>query len=472
MIEYRTGNILTAKADALVNTVNCVGVMGRGVALEFKRAFPDNFKAYADACRNHQVQPGRMFVHEANRLDGPTFIINFPTKRHWRQNSRMEDIESGLTALIQEVESRNITSIAIPPLGSGLGGLNWRHVRARIESSLGELAARVHIIVYEPSEQLRDRPITPLDDMPNMTVGRAALVMAMQSYAALSHSTPITLLELHKLLYLLQEGGQPLNLRYEKGQYGPFAKNLRHLLLAIEGHFLSGFTANGDPPSLPLNVIPEALDDASSIIEDATDTKHRLDRVSSLVEEYATPDGLELLATIHWVVSREHAITTDQAIELVKGWNERKNLMFSCSRITAACNVLASANWFPSTWISEPNVQIPFHLDDVAETIVVHPMTPPIFECLKFHASQNRTLTYKELGEEVGITARSTIAPVRNIGRICAARRLPELNALVVRVKDRLPSSKARTKSLKIDRQEHVMMLGRVYGFDWSSVYV
>ena len=175
MIEYRTGDILTAKAEALVNTVNCVGVMGRGVALEFKRAFPDNFKTYAEACRKRQVQPGRMFVHPTDRLDDPRLIINFPTKRHWRQNSRMEDIESGLDALIEEIESRQIASIAIPPLGSGLGGLNWQHVKARIEAALGGLASRVHIIVYVPSERFNHTAVAPVRNKPEMTTGRAGL---------------------------------------------------------------------------------------------------------------------------------------------------------------------------------------------------------------------------------------------------------------------------------------------------------
>src|SRR5213594_4867327 len=125
MIEYKTGDILAEHAEALVNTVNCVGFMGRGIALQFKKAWPENFKAYAAACRRHEVQPGRMFVFETGLLTNPRFIINFPTKRHWRGKSRIEDIESGLGALVKEIRSRGIRSVALPPLGSGLGGLNW-----------------------------------------------------------------------------------------------------------------------------------------------------------------------------------------------------------------------------------------------------------------------------------------------------------------------------------------------------------
>ena len=151
MIEYKVGDVLSEKTEALVNTVNCVGVMGRGVALQFKKAFPDNFKAYAKACKMGEVEPGQMFVYETERLDYPRYIINFPTKRHWRGKSRMADIESGLTALANEIRDRGIQSIALPPLGSGLGGLDWAAVRSRIETALGELSADVRVVVFETS---------------------------------------------------------------------------------------------------------------------------------------------------------------------------------------------------------------------------------------------------------------------------------------------------------------------------------
>src|SRR5690606_12589675 len=132
----RTGDILAADAEAIVNTVNCVGIMGRGIALQFKNAFPKNFKAYEAACARGEVQPGKMFVFETRTLTNPKFIINFPTKRHWRGKSRIEDIDSGLKALAEEIRTRGIRSIAIPPLGSGLGGLNWADVRPRICEAL------------------------------------------------------------------------------------------------------------------------------------------------------------------------------------------------------------------------------------------------------------------------------------------------------------------------------------------------
>jgi len=149
MIEYRAGDIFAEEAEALVNTVNCVGVMGRGIALQFKKAWPENFKAYAAACRKHEVQPGSMFVFETGQLTPPRFIINFPTKRHWRDRSRIEDIEAGLKALVKEIRKRGIRSIAVPPLGAGLGGLDWSQVRTRIEQALGILPD-VNVVMFEP----------------------------------------------------------------------------------------------------------------------------------------------------------------------------------------------------------------------------------------------------------------------------------------------------------------------------------
>ena len=150
MIERKAGDILSEDAEALVNTVNCVGVMGRGIAIQFKKAWPENFKAYAAACRRREVQPGRMFVFETGRLTHPRFIINFPTKRHWRGRSKIEDIEAGLTALAGEIRSRGIRSIAVPPLGAGLGGRDWAQVRERIERALGRLEG-VRVVVFEPT---------------------------------------------------------------------------------------------------------------------------------------------------------------------------------------------------------------------------------------------------------------------------------------------------------------------------------
>lgn len=151
MIRFKTGDLLAEDAEALVNAVNCVGVMGRGIALQFKKAFPENFRAYSEACKGDEVRPGRMFVFETCQLTNPRYIVNFPTKRHWRGKSRMEDVEAGLKDLVDVIRERNIRSIAIPALASGLGGLSWDGVRPRIEASLRSLDDR-QIVIFEPRD--------------------------------------------------------------------------------------------------------------------------------------------------------------------------------------------------------------------------------------------------------------------------------------------------------------------------------
>lgn len=191
MVRYVQGDVLKAETDALVNTVNCVGVMGRGIALQFKKAFPDNFKAYAAACKRKEVRPGRMFVYETGQLAGPRYIINFPTKVHWRGKSRLDYIESGLEALVAEISRRGIRSIAIPPLGSGLGGLAWTEVRPLIDRALAEVP-EVDAEVYEPVSAPATSGVEAQGPSPRMTPGRAALVGLIERYLAALMDPAIT----------------------------------------------------------------------------------------------------------------------------------------------------------------------------------------------------------------------------------------------------------------------------------------
>ncbi|WP_237152497.1 type II toxin-antitoxin system antitoxin DNA ADP-ribosyl glycohydrolase DarG [Oryzibacter oryziterrae] len=340
MIEFTTGDILQADVEALVNTVNCVGVMGRGIALQFKNDFPENFKAYEAACAREEVQPGKMFVFETRTLTNPKFIINFPTKRHWRGKSRMEDIDSGLKALVEEICIRGIRSIAIPPLGSGLGGLNWVDVRPRIVEALRGLND-LQVIVFEPNSA---PAATKSREVPNMTAGRAALVVLMNRYLGGLMDPFVTLIEVQKLMYFMQEAGEPLRLNYMKHHYGPYADNLRHVLTKIEGHFVSGYHDGGDAPEKQLELVPGAVSDAEAFLAEDSETRRRFNRVGRLVEGFETPFGLELLATVHWVVTRENARSADDAVKKVHAWNKRKQ-RFSQRQIEIAFDVLRSHHW-------------------------------------------------------------------------------------------------------------------------------
>lgn len=348
MIEYKSGDILREDAEALINTVNCVGIMGRGIALQFKNAFPENFQAYAAACKNDAVHPGRMFVYETGQLTNPRFIINFPTKRHWRGKSRMEDIETGLKALIETIRQYNIQSIAIPPLGSGLGGLAWAEVKPRIEAAM-ETLPNVRVIIYEPKGAPSTEKMAHNREVPKMTAGRAALVELMHRYLAGLLDPFVTLLEVHKLMYFMQEAGEPLRLRYQKAPYGPYAENLRHVLSAIEGHLVSGYADGGDAPDKQLKLVPGAIEDATAFLQQHAETRKRFDKVSELVEGFESPFGLELLSTVHWIIKNEPVKSGDDLLRCSYSWSDRKR-QFTPRQIHLAAHVLSENGWVDKDW--------------------------------------------------------------------------------------------------------------------------
>jgi O-acetyl-ADP-ribose deacetylase (regulator of RNase III) len=343
MVRFTQGDILKADTEALVNTVNCVGVMGRGIALQFKNSYPANFKAYAAACNRGEVQPGHMFVFDTGELTWPRYIINFPTKRHWRGKSRIEDIEAGLPELVAEIRKRSIRSIAIPPLGSGLGGLDWAKVRPLIERALAAIP-EVDAMVYEPGGGPSDGRANRSSEVPEMTAGRAALLGLMERYLVALMDISISLLEVHKLMYFLQAAGEPLRLRYVKAHFGPYAENLRHLLRHIEGHLISGYADGGDAPDKELTLVPGATAEAERFLEAHPDTHERFGRVARLVEGFETPFGLELLTTVHWVIAEEKAQDREDILRAVYSWAPRKR-QFTVTQIELAAEKLRSEGW-------------------------------------------------------------------------------------------------------------------------------
>ena len=343
MIEYKQGDILRENAEAIINTVNCVGVMGRGIALQFKKAFPQNFLAYAAACKKKEVQPGKMFVFETGQLANPRYIINFPTKRHWRGASRMDDIDAGLRALVETIQRYDIKSIAIPPLGSGLGGLDWTHVKPRIEAVLQPLTD-LRVMIYGPQSAPAAEKMVHNREVPKMTAGRAALVELMRRYLGGLLDPYVTLLEVHKLMYFMQAAGEPLKLKYQKAAYGPYAENLRHVLNAIEGHLVSGYADGGDAPDKTLQLVPGAVEDAAAFLQQHPDTRDRFDKVSALVEGFESPFGLELLTTVHWIMKNETVNSINDVVNHTYAWNERKR-QFTPRQIELAMHVLVSKGW-------------------------------------------------------------------------------------------------------------------------------
>lgn len=343
MIEITKGNLLKANAEALVNTVNCVGYMGKGIALQFKQAFPDNFEAYERACRAHELHPGRMFVFRTGMLGNPNFIINFPTKRHWRGKARIDDIRDGLSALIEEVQRLGIESVAVPPLGCGLGGLAWSEVRPMIEEAF-HTATAVRVLLFEPRGAPEAKSMPIRTERPNMTPARALFIKLMDQYLIPAYR--LTLLEIHKLAYFLQEAGEQLRLRYGKGHYGPYAENLNYVLEIMEGHFIRGY-GDSQKPDVEIDLLPDGVAEADAFLEGRETSKARLQRVADLIEGFETPYGMELLSSVHWVVRRDKVAAADEeaAVAAVHGWNERKRTSFKAEHIRIAYRQLQAQDW-------------------------------------------------------------------------------------------------------------------------------
>jgi O-acetyl-ADP-ribose deacetylase (regulator of RNase III) len=343
MINLTHGNMLEARPEALVNTVNCVGVMGKGIALQFKQAYPENYKFYRAACERGEVQPGRMLVYDNGQLIHPRYIINFPTKQHWKEKSRLEYIETGLVALVKEIESRKIKSIAIPPLGAGSGGLDWNQVRSRIEKALAPLTD-VQILLYLPEGAPAAEKMRVATTRPNMTPGRAILLALLERYAGPMYR--LKMLEVQKLAYFVQVAGEPLKLKFDKGAYGPYAETLNHVLQRMEGHFIRGYGDRSNQSTLQL--FPGAAEQARIFLQAQPESLERLERVAQLINGFETPYGMELLATVHWVVQEDPAARDDPeiAVRETHAWSERKRARFRPAHIRLAWRRLHQQKWF------------------------------------------------------------------------------------------------------------------------------
>lgn len=347
MVEYKRGNLLEADAEALVNTVNCVGVMGKGIALQFKQAFPQNYEEYRKVCKAEQLEPGKVLVHRTGLFGNPRFIINFPTKRHWRGKSRIEDVRSGLAALIDTVQRLEIKSIAVPPLGCGYGGLEWTEVRPLIEDAFRSVPG-VRVLVFEPTGAPRpaERPVRT--SKPKLTRARALYLLVIARYAAIDFKR--TLLEIQKLAYFMQCAGEPLRLQFKAGPYGPYADNLNKVLETLEGHYTTGYEGSRKPDR-EIELRPGAMEQARGFLGADPDVEHFMGRVSRLIDGFETPYGMELLATVHWVATQGDRPATDveTASQHVQQWNTRKQRLFTPPHVEAAWQRLLDEGWLPGT---------------------------------------------------------------------------------------------------------------------------
>jgi O-acetyl-ADP-ribose deacetylase (regulator of RNase III) len=331
MLEFGSGNLLNAEAEALVNTVNTVGVAGKGIALQFRQAYPDNFKAYAAACKRDEVTPGRMFVYDSGKLGDGRYVINFPTKRHWRGGSKLEDVAAGLKDLVRVLREREIKSVAIPPLGCGNGGLDWRDVLPLIEQAFTDVP-EVHVIVFPPAGAPAPDEMIVRTKRPLLNPFRAAVLALFDRY--LRPDYHLGALEAQKLTYFLQECGQPLHLKFVKGQYGPYTETLHHALQPLEGHYLRGYGDRTQSPRIIL--VPGASDEVERFLQSHPDTADKVDCAAQVIEGFETPYGLELLSTVHWAGRALDSCDVADLCSYVQAWTARKGQLFTESHVARA----------------------------------------------------------------------------------------------------------------------------------------
>lgn len=342
MITFSKGDLLQSGAEAVINTVNCVGVMGKGIALQFKQAFPRNYDAYRRACDAGEVRLGEMFVFDTGSMINPRWIINFPTKGHWKAKSRLSDIETGLEDLKRVILENGIRSIAVPPLGCGNGGLDWAEVEPVIRRALGDLD-QVDVRLFAPGAAPKVDEMRVGTTRPNMSRGRALVLTLLGLYGAAGYRH--SLLEVQKLTYFLQAAGEDLKLGFQKYQYGPYAENLNHVLQRIEGHFIRGY---GDrSQAAEIAVLEGGRQEAEAYLAGDEAARDRLDRVAELIAGFETPYGLELLSTVHWVLihDAEASGDPDRVVQAVHAWNPRKAAVMREPRIRTALDHLQRNGW-------------------------------------------------------------------------------------------------------------------------------
>lgn len=354
MIRFTQGNLLDAPVEAVVNTVNTVGIMGKGIALMFKERFPENFAAYEAACKAGKVEVGHMFVQAGVELEGPRWIVNFPTKKHWRQPTQLEWVESGLVALQQVIREKNIRSIGLPPLGCGNGGLEWSVVRPKIEAALGDLPD-VDVVVYEPTAKYQN--VAKKKGVDKLTPARALIAEMVRRYWVLG--IECTLIETQKLAWFLERTikrlqlPDPLDLRFEANRYGPYAHRLTHLLDGLDGSYLHCDKRLADANAFDTIWFEESKRETVEFYlksSEARDYLPALEATDALIDGFQSPLGMEVLATVDWLVSRAGVEPTVAGVRAgLQTWPAgqdaaaRKNRLFDDKLIGLALARLRSA---------------------------------------------------------------------------------------------------------------------------------
>jgi O-acetyl-ADP-ribose deacetylase (regulator of RNase III) len=325
MIHYTTGNILESDAQALVNTVNTVGIMGKGIALQFKNAFPNNFKAYVDACKKKEIAIGKLLVTKDRNLNsGEKIIINFPTKKDWRKSSEYSYIEEGLDDFLKIIEKKQIKSVALPPLGAGNGGLEWEKVKQILEHRLSAL--NIDIYVYEPTNAIKEYL---KKERIKLTEARALLLYVL--YDLVRNGEFVSEFSSEKVCYFLQKFGAEkyFKLDFEPKFYGPYSGKIRYILNYLNGSYLMGYSDMNKKPFDPLTLVYDGYETVKSYIESNAELTEIATKTTKFLNGFYSDFALELLSSIDFIIAENHTFDKQIITHKLSEWNNRKRSMFS-----------------------------------------------------------------------------------------------------------------------------------------------
>jgi O-acetyl-ADP-ribose deacetylase (regulator of RNase III) len=327
MIRFSKGNIFEAQTDAIVNTVNLVGVMGKGLALQFKERFKNNFLIYKQACSNRTIGIGNSLVVAEQWLGKPILIINFPTKVHWRNPSEYSYIEQGLDNLRQLITRYNVQSIAIPPLGAGNGGLDWNIVKQMISAKLSDI--NCDIVVFEPGYSA-----VSTTGSAKLTPARALLVYMLRKMQC--EGFDATAFAAVKLIYFMQRFGARdiFKLDFQPYIYGPYCDKVRHLLHAIDGTFIRGFADMSKRPFEPFDTNHNRLHEVNEMVEQDPTLSAIAKRTCDFLNDNWDDFSLELLSTVDYLMMQNPAASVDEIYNRLCAWNDRKKRIFADKRLT------------------------------------------------------------------------------------------------------------------------------------------
>lgn len=309
MIRSTTGDILKSESQAIVNTVNCEGFMGKGIAYQFKLAFPKNFESYVTACKKGFLTPGKLHTFlESNKI-----IINFPTKNKWREKSKYQFIEDGLIELKRTINDLKIKSISIPPLGCGNGGLDWKKVRETIIAELNDLD-QVDILLYEPSQNYSSQPTIE----PSLSLSHYLIMQLKEELSKFSR------FRLQKSAFMVDFFREENYFKFNAHHYGPYSHSLDIISKQISEFqkFHSVETCSAKlmvAKKLQSKNFYQAIDDTSPFIE----------KSAKFINSFRNDKSLELATSILYVIHTTKRTNTEQIINLIQSWSERKKALFS-----------------------------------------------------------------------------------------------------------------------------------------------